>query len=94
MKISHTKEIRRVDGTRVHIKVTLEPSELGVYKFAVQTCAPGRNKWASVFDPFDAEYLALPRAERYQYVTAATLKVVTKEELNGAATELWRGLKP
>lgn len=96
MKTSYQKIIRRDDGSRVKISVSLYELYRGraVYGEEVETCAKGKRTWRPSYNRDDYKYRGLSMGERKLHVLACNRKIATEAEILAVKIELWESLKP
>ncbi|MGD1524316.1 hypothetical protein [Vibrio owensii] len=87
MKFEHI--IQREDGSQVCIalRVSVTHDGISVNKI-VETKGKGKRKFRPVIDTNNYTYRQLSRAERLEYIEAAQLEVVTKQEIEEAKKAL------
>jgi hypothetical protein len=96
--MNHEKIFTRSDGSKVKIVVSLYMG--GLFKdpikwdYFVMVCQPRKRTWRAFADTDSYEYRALSMADRRKRNELEYLKIVTKEEILAAKTELWELLKP
>lgn len=100
-KVRRETILRREDGTRVMITTALKHEYNGgngchTYGQQVDTCAKGKRTWQPVYDDNAYDFRSLPfnSVEREKYIMFKQLSVVSQEELDAAALELWEQMKP
>ena len=89
----------RDNGLRVKINIELSKNHRGFgssYSWSITTCEKGRRTWLPVYDADCYKFRAIPfgSKERDDFIYKKELEVVTQLELAGAATELWKKMKP
>lgn len=95
--MKHEKIIKRPDGTRVKIDVSLY---LDIYRNNAQydvdvtICAPGKRTFREVYSGDDYLFRKLSMQDRAAFILESQLKVVTAEEIYAAKLEAWELLKP
>ncbi len=95
----HEKIIRREDGSRIKIEVSVYMDGFGggkpKYRFHVSSCEKGKRTFKNVYN-FDRDYTwrALKMDDRLIYSQNKYLEHVSAEEVNQAFLELWEMLKP
>jgi len=95
MKTKHEKIIRREDGTRVKISVSIYADYRGAnYSTKVKYCQFGKRKWIDAIEYDDFRYRKLKNTERTEFIKQARLKYASDSEFLEAKTELWNKLKP
>ena len=90
--------LKRPDGSRVSIKVTLavDHDHVGefIYKEEVEVCAKNKRTWTEAFDRDNYAYRRMDRTSREAYKLVAFRKVATAEEILAVKMKLWETLKP
>ncbi|MCP4356295.1 MAG: hypothetical protein GY793_11870 [Proteobacteria bacterium] len=95
----HEKIIRREDGSRIKIEVSVYMDGHGGgkprYDFTVTLCEKGKRTFKGVHN-FDYDYTwrAMSMEDRKKYCKNKYLEYVSTEEVNQAFLELWEMLKP
>lgn len=91
----HEKIIKRADGSRVMIEVSLICDFLNYkYNFKVFYCEPRKRSFLALINRDDYSYSKLPPEEREKYCYDKYLNYVSEEEIHQAKTEIWEKLKP
>lgn len=96
--MKHEKILKREDGSRVKICVSIHTKDYGVsnaeFRSFVLTCKKGKRTWCSTYDSNDYRFRALPMHEREKFAENSQFNSVTKEELKDVKLELWNMIKP
>lgn len=96
--MTHEKVFKREDGTRYMVRVWLVIHSMSreefVWRVDVLRCKPKGRTWYSVVNTDDYAFRAIPFKDQPAAAEKEYLKVVAKEELLAAKTELWEKLKP
>lgn len=96
--MKHEKIIRREDGSRVKIEVSiyLDSYRRGepVYSFETSKCEKGKRTWKYPHSENDYVWRALDIKGRNEYSKNKYLYLVSKEEVMEAYIELWEKIKP
>jgi hypothetical protein len=93
----HEKILKRDDGSRVKIKVSLNNylSRGNLqYSTMVFSCEKGKRTWRSTFNSDDYTYRKLSMDGRREFEYKSQFNIVTEIELQQARLELWEKLKP
>ena len=90
------KNIRRDDGSRVKISVSMRELDRNriAYKEEVEVCAKGKRTWNRSFSRDDYSYRRMSMEEREAHVLICNRKIATEDEILAAKLELWELLKP
>lgn len=96
--MNHEKIIKRNDGSRVKIEVSVyfDPyySNKPVYRFQSSECKKGKRKFISPHSSNDYAWRSLSSKDRVAYQEKKYLSLCTLQEVNTAYIELWQILKP
>lgn len=98
MKSSHEKIIKRDDGSRVKIVISLNldyPLRSTVnYRLSVALCEAKKRTWKAPTDENDHIHRLLSMDDSQLRIQANYLKHVTLEEILSVKLELWQSIKP
>ena len=94
----HEKIIRREDGSRVKICVSIFVSGYAnkhyEYRSHVLTCEKGKRTWKGTYSTNCHNYRSLSMDERRKHEHESQFNAVTLDEIHQAKTELWQSIKP
>lgn len=98
--MNHEKEFKREDGSKCLVEVSCFLKRYSSvdgnmkYNVKVATKAPKKKKWEYIGNSDDYKYRALSMEDRRKHDFQCYLEVVTIEEIQETALELWETLKP
>lgn len=94
--MTHETILKRSDGTKVSIRVSLWVDIREEYKWdvSVAICAPRKRSYHYVNNTDDYTWRKLSLPEREKATMNEYLKVVTTEEILAAKIDLWNAIKP
>lgn len=91
----HEKILKRKDGTRVKIYISVSLSFDGiVYRSDVRICEKGKRTWKPVTDSDSYSYRKLSMRDREIKDLENQLTMISGDELLEAKLEAWQRLKP
>ena len=95
--MKHEKIIKREDGSRVRITVSLlvewsrsEPR----WSFVVHRCEKGKRTWTTPVNHDDYSWRKLGMEEKRNEDHRRSLTLASKDEVESAMIELWEAIKP
>lgn len=95
MQTRHEKIIRKSDGSRVKITISIS-GRYREFKYITEVmyCPYKKRKWLDIVDYNSFEYRKLDHEERVKLIERARLDHVSEDEILETKTELWNMLKP
>jgi hypothetical protein len=92
----HETILKREDGTKISIEVTLwvDMRHDATWRIQVSKCPPRKRTYTYVNNTDDYTWRKLTIPEREKATMAEYLKHVTAEEILAAKIDLWNALKP
>lgn len=92
----HEKIIKRPDGRRIQISVTVYLDSLkgSCYDLFIMVCEPRKRKFECIVNTDDYKFRGLSMEDRKAYTLNEYLKYATLVEIQTAKEELWQLLKP
>jgi hypothetical protein len=93
--MQHEKIVKRPDGFRVRIKVSLMVDLQGFsWHFSVDWCKPGKRTWIFPVDKNCYSYRRLSSEDRDKLIRNQSLLLASAEEVHCVMVELWEKLRP
>jgi len=95
--MQHTTEIKRPDGTKYKIHVSMYCGTFDnemKYSVSVWKTEPGKRKEIQVLSTDNYSYRKLNMQERERYTNDLYLQHITADELYAAKIAAWESLKP
>ena len=87
--------IKREDGTRVRINVSIDTYRDKLsYEFYVHYCEKGKRTWKSPHSSDDHVWRSLDMKDRQEYKKEKYFKIATPLEVHSIAMKLWKSIEP
>lgn len=93
--MTHEKIIKREDGTRVCIQLTLIADFREVsWRVNISVCQPKKRTFKGIYSSDDYLFRRMEHEEKKYFIESKQLEYVTPAEILFAKLELWNKFKP